>query len=130
MTGGRDALVLAVLNAGHGGFRRVERCNDAFPDQGLTARTVEEDGVGNVVVPHQRRPEEEHPRGNSRRAADLVLADAAHAPGTVLGPVADRFVDLDFTVRMAHHAAPAAELVEAGGVHRAPRARPKGLTGF
>jgi hypothetical protein len=37
LTRGRHALVLAVLHAGHGGFRRVERRTDAFPDQGLTA---------------------------------------------------------------------------------------------
>src|SRR5258708_18292860 len=101
MTRGRHALVLSVLNAGHGGFRRIEWRNDAFPDQGLTARTVEEDGVGNVVVPHQRRPEEEHPRRGSPRATDLALADVAHAPGAGLGPVADRFDAPDLPVRMA-----------------------------
>src|SRR6266436_3627147 len=130
MTRGRHALVLSVLNAGHGGFRRIEGRNDAFPDQGLAARAVEEDGVGNVVVPHQRRPDEEHARRCSRHATDLALADVAHAPGAVLGPVADRFVDLDLPVRVAHHATPAAELVEAGSVHYAPCARPQGLAGF
>jgi hypothetical protein len=33
-------------------------------------------------------------------------------------------------VRVAHHATPAAELVEAGSVHYAPCARPQGLAGF
>src|ERR1700732_2400694 len=106
MTRSRHALVLSVLDAGHGVFRRVERRNDAFPDQGLAARAVEEDGVGNVVVPHQRCPEEEHPWRRSRRAAYLALANIAHAPRAILGPEADRFVDLDLPVRMAHHAAP------------------------
>src|SRR3981189_1124835 len=104
MARGRHAPVLSVLDAGHGGFRRIERRNDALPDQGLAARSVEEDGVGDVVVPHQRRPEEEHARWGCRRAADLTLADSAHAPRAVLGPMADRFVDMDLAVWMAHHA--------------------------
>src|SRR5258708_38724465 len=108
MTRGRHALVLSVLNAGHGGFRRIEWRNDAFPDQGLTARTVEEDGVGNVVVPHQRRPEEEHPRRGSPRATDLALAHVAHAPGAVLCPGAGPFRDLELPHRIAHPAAPPA----------------------
>src|SRR5882724_9525072 len=83
MARGRHALVLSVLNAGHGGFRRIERRDDAFPDQGLAAWTVEEDGVGNVVAPHQRRPEEEHARWSCWRAADLALTDSAHTPGAV-----------------------------------------------
>src|SRR5882757_5804981 len=44
--------------------------------------------------------------------------------------MADSFVYRDHAVWMAHHAAPAAELVEAGGVHHAPGARPKGLARF
>jgi len=39
-----------------------------------SVRSVEEDGVGNVVVPHQRRPEEEHARRSCGRAADLALS--------------------------------------------------------
>src|SRR5258708_39456255 len=40
MTRGRHALVLSVLNAGHGGFRRVEWVTAAFPEPGLIALTV------------------------------------------------------------------------------------------
>src|SRR3982074_2428935 len=130
MTRGRHAPVVSVLNAGHGGFRRIERRNDALPDQGLAARTVEEDGVGNVVVPHQRRPEEEHARRSCGGAADLALSDLSYTPGAVLGPVAECFIDMDLAVRMAHHAAPAAELVKPGGVPHAPPAPPQGWARF
>ena len=67
------------------------------------------------------------PRRRLRRAARLGLADAAHAPRTVLGAVTDRLAHLDLAVRAADDAAPAAELVEARGVHRPPSPAPQDL---
>src|ERR1700677_473976 len=100
---GGHALVAAVLDAGNLALAGIEGRDNALAHQGLAVRAVEEDGVGDVVFPEQRRPEEEGAApALLRRAAGLRLADAAHAPGAVLGAEADRLVDPDLAVGVTH----------------------------
>ena len=125
------ALIFRLGRRRHCAFAAEQRRDDALAHQRFAARTVEENRVGHMVFPEQWCPEEERTRhGRRRGTAGLRFTDTAHAPRTILGAIADGFLNADRTFRVFYPTRPAAELIETRRIHAAPCAIPQRLTIF
>ena len=130
MRRGGHAGLDALRRVGHVGLGGEQRRLEPLAHQRLTLVAVEEDGVRHVVVPHERRPQEERAAGMAgrRRGARCRLAHTPDAPRPVLRAPPRLLVDLELAVGGLDGAGPATELVEAGRVHRSTRAVPQDLS--
>ena len=75
---GQLAINQAIFDRGDLSFVLVKRCGQAFTHQRLAALPVKKDGVRDMVIPEQWRPDKTDATGHGWRTTNLALADATH----------------------------------------------------